>query len=117
MDDRDIQSIPAQEFLSRTKKVSGTKIMVKKGSWHLYFLQRQELSRAEHYFPGSGVGVNVQVQPAFLVIRDFLSGEMRRLSESGSAILNATGDTTPNSSSRVSRLAGTGLRLPGGAGP
>jgi hypothetical protein len=31
------------------------------------------------------LGVKVQAQPAFFWIIDFLSGEMRRLSESGSA--------------------------------
>src|SRR5687768_4046802 len=58
------------------------------------------------------VGVNVQVQPAFLVISDFLSGEMRRSSESGSPIPKATGEITPNASGRKSRLAATVSGLP-----
>jgi hypothetical protein len=68
------------------------------------------LGEAPDYF--LTLGVKVQVQPAFFWIIDFLSGEMLKLSESGSAIPSITGDGTTNASGRVVRPEGMGLRLP-----
>jgi hypothetical protein len=68
------------------------------------------MNAKSNYFPV--LGVKVHVQPAFFWIIDFLSGEIRRLSESGNGIPNITGDGTTISSECTLLPAGTDLRLP-----
>ena len=63
------------------------------------------------YFPGTGLGVNVQVQPSFFTMSDFLSAEMLNSFDPDSGMPNITGDGTTSASGRSSTLPGTALRL------